>query len=415
MRRNLIAALDVGTTKMCALVGEEVDNRVDILATGMAPSNGLRKGVVINIESAVDSIKKAVKEAETISGVEIKSVYVGIAGGHIKGFDSYGAVGIKGREVRPRDVERAIDSARVVYIPLDREVLHIIPTEFILDGQCGIKDPVGMSGIRLEVKVNIITGALSSVQNLLKCCERAGLDVLGVVLEPIASAEAVLTEDEKELGVALIDIGGGTTDIAVYMDGNLRHTSIIAIGGSHFTNDIVIGLRLPVQEAERVKKNYGCAVVNLVDGAEEIDVAGADRQVRKIPMKYVSEIIQPRCEELAELINKEIGNISCLSGIVLTGGASLLSGIDRIIEAGLGLPVRIGVPEGIKSSFSPMQDTIASPIYSTGVGLILHAANETDTILGGDMLNVAFGRIKGWARTLFGIESPERLSARQRV
>ncbi len=414
MRRgNIIVGLDVGTTKICALVGEVMDNKIDILAIGSAPSTGLRKGVVINIESTVDSIKRAVKEAETISGVEIRSVYVGIAGGHIKGFESYGAVGIKGKEVRLQDVERVIDSASVVYVPLDREVLHVIPIEFILDGQDGIKDPVGMSGVRLEVKVHIITGAVSSVQNLLKCCERAGLDVIDIVLEPIASAEAVLTEDEKDLGVALVDIGGGTTDIAIYRDGSLRHTAVLALGGNHFTNDIAIGLRIPVQEAERIKKKYGYAITGMADGTEEMDVAGADKQVRKIPRKYIAEIIQPRCEELTELIKREIENISVqelgLSGVVMTGGASLLEGLDRVAEAGLGLPVRIGMPEGIKTSHvSPMQNAVSNPMYSTGIGLILHgSANGTERVFYGDMFNGIFDRMKEWVKNLFGSNGHE--------
>lgn len=410
MRRgNVIVGLDIGTTKICALVGEVMDNKIDVLAISSSPSTGLRKGVVINIEATVDSIKKAVKEAETIAGVEIRSVYVGIAGGHIKGFESYGAVGIKGKEVRPQDVERVIDSASVVYVPLDREVLHVIPTEFILDGQDGIKDPVGMSGVRLEVKVHIVTGAVSSVQNLLKCCERAGLDVIDIVLEPIASAEAVLTEDEKDIGIALIDIGGGTTDIAIYKDGSLRHTAVLALGGNHFTNDIAIGLRIPVQEAERVKKRYGCAITGMVDGTEEIDMVGADRQVRKIPRKYIAEIIQPRCEEISELIKREVEGVSNLqfglSGVVLTGGASLLEGIDRVVEAELGLPVRIGMPEGIRAShISPLQNTVSNPMYSTGIGLILYGSvNETERIFNGDLFNGIFDRMKGWVKNLFGV------------
>ena len=412
MRRgNIVVGVDVGTTKICALVGEVMEDRMDILSIGLSPSTGLRKGVVINIESTVDSIKKAVKEAEALAGFAIKSVYVGIAGGHIKGFESYGAIGIRGKEVRQQDVERVINSASVVYVPLDREVLHVIPMEFILDGQDGIKDPVGMSGVRLEVKVHIVTGAVSSVQNLLKCCEKAGLEVIDIVLEPIASAEAVLTEDEKDLGVALVDIGGGTTDIAIYRDGSLRHTAVLALGGNHFTNDIAIGLRIPMQEAERVKKKYGCAVTGMIDAAEEMDITGADRQVRKIPRRYIAEIIQPRCEELSELIKREIENIPAeeigLSGVVLTGGASLLQGLDRIMEAGLSLPVRIGMPEGIKTMHvSQMQNSVSNPMYSTGVGLILYGStNGTEKVFYGDMFNGIFDRMTGWVRNLLGVNS----------
>lgn len=427
-RENIIVGLDVGTTKICAIVGEVAGNKTDIIAVGSAPSTGLRKGIVINIEATVDSIKRAVREAETIAGVEIRSVHVGIAGGHIKGFESYGAVGIKGKEVRQQDVERAIDSASVVYVPLDREVLHVIPTEFILDGQDGIKDPVGMSGVRLEVRVHIVTGAVSSVQNLLKCCERAGLDVIDIVLEPIASAEAVLTEDEKDLGIALIDIGGGTTDIAIYRDGGLRHTAVLAIGGNHLTNDIAIGLRIPVQEAERLKKRYGCAITTMMDAAEEMDVAGADKQVRKIPRKYLAEIIQPRCEEIAELIRQEIenasGTVPNLSGAVLTGGASLLNGLDRVVEAELRFPVRIGLPERIKMnhviSASGRQDIISNPMYSTGIGLILYGSTDgTERAFYEDIFNGIFDRMTGWVKNLFGVKGHgligKKVSMKQRI
>ncbi|MCE5195291.1 MAG: cell division protein FtsA [Nitrospiraceae bacterium] len=411
-RRNIIVGLDVGTTKICAVVGEVKDGRAEIISIGSAPSTGLRKGVVINIDSTVDSIRKAVKESETLAGFGIDTVHVGICGGHIKGFESYGAVGIKGKEVRQQDVERAIDSASVVYVPLDREVLHVIPTEFILDGQDGIKDPIGMSGVRLEVKVHIVTGAVTSVQNLLKCCEKAGLDVVDIVLEPIASAEAVLSEDEKDLGVALVDIGGGTTDIAVYRNGSLRHTSVLAIGGNHFTNDIAIGLRIPLQEAERIKKKYGCAVpAMLVDKDEDMDVLGADKQLRNIPRKYILEILQPRCEELTELIKQEITGVpkveAGLSGIVLTGGSSLLSGIDRLVEAEIGIPVRIGIPEGTDTPQSlPIQHSIMTPVYSTGIGLVLHGSkNLSDGVFHGDVFVKIFDKMKDWVKNLIGFEN----------
>ncbi|MBI4685044.1 MAG: cell division protein FtsA [Nitrospirae bacterium] len=411
-KRNIFVGLDVGTTKICALVGELTDKKMDIIAMGSAPSTGLRKGIVINIEATVHSIKKAVEEAEAKAGFDIRSVYVGIAGGHIKSFESYGAVGVHGKEIKQRDVDKVIASASVVYIPLDREVLHIIPSEFILDSQAGIKDPVGMSGVRLEAKVHIVTGAVSSVKNLLKCCEKAGLDVADIVLEPIASAEAVLTEDEKELGTALIDIGGGTTDIAIYKDGSLRHTAVLALGGNHFTNDIAVGLRIPVQEAERVKKRYGCAYANATDGATEIDMEGADRQLRKIQKKYITEIIQPRCEELSELIREEIEGTYVIakntSGIVLTGGASLLEGIDSFLESELGFPVRKGIPEGIRGN------GLNNPMYSTGVGLILRGApHMTEDDLYEGVLNTAFERMKGWVKDLF--ESGSRVFGNRKI
>ncbi len=425
MKGNIIAGLDVGTTKICAIVGEAVGDEMEILAIGSSPSTGLRKGVVINIESTVEAVKEAVKEAETLSGIQIRSVYVGIAGGHVKSFESYGAVGIRGKEVGPQDVERAIESASVVYVPLDREVLHVIPTEFILDGQDGIKDPLGMSGVRLEVKVHIVTGAVSSVQNLLKCCEKAGLDVTDIVLEPIASAEAVLEESEKEHGIALIDIGGGTTDVAIYRDGSLRHAAVIAVGGNHLTNDIAVGLRITVQEAERIKKRYGCAIAAMVNGTDEMDMAGADKQVRRIPRKYLAEIVQPRCEELAGLIKREIENISNLevglSGVVLTGGASLLEGIDKVIEMELGLPVRIGAPGRISTSrISSLKNSIGSPIYSTGVGLIIYGSiSENGNGFCGSMFDGILDRMSSWVKNLLSGNGHDlagkRASIKQRI
>lgn len=293
---NIIVGLDAGTTKICSIMGEVSEEGVSVLAVSSHPSNGLKKGVVIDIEVTANSIKKTVADIEEMTGINVREVYVGIAGSHIKSFNSYGAVGIKGKEVTHEDVERAIDSASAVYVPLDREILHVLPTDFILDGQDGIKDPVGMAGVRLEVKVYIITGAVTSVQNLLKCCERAGLEVVDIVLQPLASAEATLTSYERDMGVMLVDIGGGTTDIALYKDGWLRHTSVLGIGGNHFTNDISVGLRVPFPEAERIKKKFGI-VAPVVTSSEmndmtEVDVVAIDGQVRTIPrnifLKYCS-------------------------------------------------------------------------------------------------------------------------------
>lgn len=349
---NIVVGLDVGTTKICAIMGDVNEDGVRVLAVSSHPSNGLRKGVVIDIEATANSIKKAVADIEEQTGTGVREVYVGIAGSHIKSFNSYGAIGIKGKEVTREDVERAIDSASAVYVPLDREILHVLPTDFILDGQDGIKDPVGMAGVRLEVNVYIVTGAVTSVQNLLKCCERAELDVIDIVLQPLASAEATLNPYERDMGVALVDIGGGTTDIALYKDDWLRHTAVLGIGGNHFTNDISVGLRVPFPEAERIKKKYG-SVSSFVPSPElnntaDVDVVAIDGQVRTIPAKYISEILQPRSEELLELIKREIqafqsGGVS-VSGVILTGGSSLLSGFDRMAEAILAMPVRIGYP-----------------------------------------------------------------------
>jgi cell division protein FtsA len=398
---SVVVGLDVGTTKICAVVGELVEGELEIRGVSTSASTGIRKGVVVNIESTVESIKNAVKTAESITGVEINAVYVGIAGGHIKGFNSYGAVGLRGKEVAYMDVERVIDSAKAVYVPLDREVLHVIPTGYILDGQNGIRDPVGMMGVRLEAKVYIITGAVTSVQNLLKCCEKVGLEVADIVFEPIASAEAILTDDEKELGVAIVDIGGGTTDIILYKDGSLRHTSVLAIGGNHFTNDIAVGLRVSVSEAERVKKSFGSAATSMVSDSEEIDIIQAG-QGRKILRRCLSEIIQPRTEELLDLIKGEL--ISCSAydiastGVVLTGGCSLLEGLDRMAEAVLGLPVRIGFPKDIKGC----KDIINSPMYATGVGLVFYGSDtESGRVFYPDAFTGIFGKMKDWVKGIF--------------
>lgn len=398
---DIIVGLDVGTTKICAVVGELVDGELEIRGVSTSASTGLRKGVVVNIESTVESIKNALKTAESFTGVEINAVYVGIAGGHIKGFNSHGAVGIRGKEVASVDVDRVIDSAKAVYVPLDREVLHVIPTGYILDGQNGIKDPIGMMGVRLESKVYIVTGAVTSVQNLLKCCEKAGLEVIDIVFEPLASAEATLTDDEKELGVAIVDIGGGTTDVILYKDGWLRHTSVLGIGGNHFTNDIAVGLRVSVSEAERVKRSFGTATINMVNDSEEIDIIQAG-QGRKILRRCLSEVIQPRTEELLDLIKGEL--VSCsgydiaATGVVLTGGGSLLEGLDRMAEAVLGLPVRIGFPKYIKG----YTDIINNPMYATGVGLVLHGLEtESNRVFYPDVFTGIFGKMKDWVKGIF--------------
>jgi cell division protein FtsA len=400
-RGNIIVGLDVGTTKICAVVGSIVDGELEILGVSTSSSTGLRKGVVVNIESTVESIKNAVKTAESFTGVEISTVYVGIAGGHVKGFNSYGAVGVRGKEVGHVDVERVIDSAKAVYVPLDREVLHVIPTGYILDGQNGIKDPVGMMGVRLEAKVYIVTGAVTSVQNLLKCFEKLNLNVVDIVFEPLASAEAILTDDEKDLGVAVIDIGGGTTDIIIYKDGWLRHSSVLAVGGNHFTNDIAVGLRVSVSEAERIKKSFGFAATSMVSDSEEIDIIQAGHD-RKILRRNLTEIIQPRTEELLDLIKSEL--ISCSgydiasTGVVLTGGGSLLKGLDRMAEAVLGLPVRIGFPKDIKGC----RDIMNNPMYATGLGLVLYGLDtESNRVFYSDAFTGIFRKMKDWVKGIF--------------
>ena len=403
-------------------MGEVSEEGITVLAVSSHPSNGLKKGVVIDIEATANSIKKAVAEIEEMTRTSVREVYVGIAGSHIKSFNSYGAIGIKGKEVTHDDVERAIDSASAVYVPLDREILHVLPTDFILDGQDGIKDPVGMSGVRLEVKVYIVTGAVTSVQNLLKCCERAGLEVVDIVLQPLASAEATLTSYEREMGVMLVDIGGGTTDIALYKDGWLRHTAVLGIGGNHFTNDISVGLRVPFPEAERIKKKFG-AVAAVAPSSEmndmtEVDVVAIDGQVRTIPRKYISEILQPRSEELLELIRHEMqefqGSGVAVSGVILTGGSSMLSGFDRMAEAILSMPVRIGYPvravhedqghdvehariQGLKEEFN-------TPIYATGIGLVVYGSESLMPVDGpmfsSNVFSKIVARMTGWFKKI---------------
>jgi cell division protein FtsA len=398
---NFIVGLDIGTTKICVVIGEAVNGMLEFRGVSTSQSTGLRKGAVVNIEATVESIRNALREAESSTGVEIRSVYVGISGNHIRGFSSYGAAGVRGKEVMPFDVERVIDSAKAVYIPLDKEVLHVIPTGYILDGQDGIKDPVGMIGVRLEAQVYIITAAVTSLQNLLKCCEKAGIEVADIVFEPLASAGAVLADEEKDLGVALVDIGGGTTDIVLYKDGWLRHSAILAIGGNHFTNDIAVGLRIAVSEAERIKQSFGSAVISRVHDSEEIEIVQAGQE-RKILRRHVAEIIQPRAEELLDLVKNELissnGYDMASTGVVLTGGGSLLEGIDLLAESILGLPVRLGAPKGITGC----PEVMKNPVYATGEGLVLHGFNcEWNDVSYHDHVNGIFGKMKDWVTGIF--------------
>jgi len=407
-KEELVVGLDIGTTKICALVAEiSKTGDIEIIGIGTHPSYGLRKGVVVNIEGTVNSIKKAGEEAELMAGVELDSVYAGIAGGHIRGFNSHGVVAVKEKEVTNRDIQRAVDAATAVAMPLDREVIHVLPQEFIVDDQDGIRDPLGMSGVRLEVKVHIVTGAVTSAQNIVKSCNRAGLNVNDIVLQQLASSEAVLTPDEKELGVALVDVGGGTTDLAIYYQGSIKHTSVIALGGNHVTNDIAVGLRTPTKEAEMIKRRYGCAMASLVKANETVEVPGiGGREPRILSRKILSEIIQPRVEEIFSLIRQEIkrSGIEDLiaSGIVVTGGASIMEGIQNIGEQVFELPVRIGVPTGVGG----LVDVVSSPIYSTAVGLVLYGSkNRVRRGFGGGSDNRLFNKIikrmKEWAQEFF--------------
>lgn len=395
MSRKFVVGLDIGTTKVCALVAKAGLGGQEIMGWGMARASGLDKGVVVDMDAASEAIGKAVSEAEISSGVEVKAAYVGVAGSHVKCLESYGATGIKGKEVTKKDVDRAIDSAAAMYVPLDREVLHVLPAHFVIDGQDGIVRPEGMSGVRLEARVRVITASQPAVDNLVRCCERAGVRVIDTVFEPVVSSQAVLRPDELSSGVVIVDIGGGTTDIAVYRDGTLRHASVLAVGGNHITNDIAIGLKLSRQEAEKVKEQYGRAAGGL-DSPGDIDVTGMNGR-KKISAQYLTDIVVSRCEEIFELIRHEIWECSVDSTgsipacVVLTGGTALLKGIERVAETSLGLPVRVGVPE---NGGLPVGDMFHGPVYSTCVGLMLHGL-ETERGVYEDLLHEVADRVKG--------------------
>lgn len=376
MRQQTAVGLDVGTTKICAIVGrEEADGRTGIVAVGAAPSLGLRKGIVVDTTLATRSIEQALRAVHDSTGEKVRSVYVGIAGGHIKGFAGSGAVAVKGGVVREEDVDRLLDAAGAVYVPVDREILHVIPTGFRLNGRNRVIDPVGLRGERLEGDVHIVTGSVTSVQNLIACCEQAGVEVLDIVLQPLASAESVLTEAERRDGVVLVDIGGGTTDVALYRDKMLRHTAVLAIGGNHLTNDISVGLGVPAADAENLKKDYGTVIGPEGTGLPEVVTIGRPEEKREVPLQYLTGIIQARCEELLGLVRKEMEAISFRLGtatVVLTGGTSLLRGIREFAGGLFGLPVRIGMPGGVIDS-----RLVHSPIYATGVGLVRYGLQHT--------------------------------------
>lgn len=405
-RNHLVVGLDIGTTKICTVVGEVTTNGIDIVGIGTYPSIGLRRGVVVNIESTVNSIKKAVAEAELMAGCEIASVYTGIAGGHIEGISSHGVIAIKSREVTQKDVDRVIDAARAVAIPMDREVIHILPQEYIVDDQDGIRDPLGMSGVRLEAKVHIVTGAVASAQNIVKCANRAGLDVQDIVLESLASSETVLTPEEKDLGVALIDFGGGTTDVAIFSENSIKHTSVLTLGGNHLTSDIAIGLRTPIAEAERLKINHGCCLGSLIEKDETIEVPGVGgRKPRILSRRILAEILEPRVEEVFELVKREIIKAGCLdfmtSGVVITGGSSLLPGVVEVTEQVFNVPARVGYPEDIGG----LVDVVNNPIYATGVGLVLFGVsaqlNRGFYIRDKKVFERVLARMKTWFEEFF--------------
>ncbi|MCW9025173.1 MAG: cell division protein FtsA [Gammaproteobacteria bacterium] len=402
IEKNLLVGLDVGTSKVVAIVGEVTDdNEIEVIGLGTHPSRGLKKGVVVNIESTVQSIQRAVEEAELMAGCQIHSVYAGIAGSHIRSLNSHGIVAIRDKEVSPADVDRVIDAARAVAIPADQKILHIMPQEFIIDDQESIREPVGMSGVRLEAKVHMVTGAVSAAQNIVKCVRRCGLEVDDIILEQLASSQSVLTEDEKELGVCLVDIGGGTTDIAVFTEGAIRHTAVIPIAGDQLTNDIAVALRTPTQYAEEIKIKYACALTQLASVEETIEVPSVgDRPPRRLARQTLAEVVEPRYEELFTLIQAELRRSGfedlCAAGIVLTGGSSKMEGAVELAEEIFHMPVRQAFPQYVTG----LIDVVRNPIYATGVGLLLfgyrnRSIRESEARMGGGLKGVLL-RMKSW-------------------
>ncbi|MDE2304142.1 MAG: cell division protein FtsA [Gammaproteobacteria bacterium] len=401
--RNLLVGLDIGTSKVVAIVGElQADGTLEVIGIGSHPSRGLKKGVVVNIESTVQSIQRAVEEAELMAGCEIHSVYAGIAGSHVRSLNSHGIVAIKDKEVVQGDVERVIDAAKAVAIPADQKILHVLPQEYIIDSQEGIRDPIGMSGVRLEAKVHIVTGADSAAQNIVKCVQRCGLAVDDIVLEQLASSFAVLTEDEKDLGVCLVDIGGGTTDIAVFGGGAIRHTAVIPIAGDQVTNDIAVSMRTPTQYAEDIKLRYACALSQLANPDETIEVPSVgDRPPRRLARQTLAEIVEPRYEELFALIRDELRRSgleeTVATGVVLTGGTAKMEGAIELAEEVFHMPVRLGIPQYV----SGLSEVVGNPIHATGVGLLLYARNTMDApraqgpLLGGGMKSL-LERMRHW-------------------
>jgi cell division protein FtsA len=399
-RENLIVSLDIGTTKIAVIISElQESGEPKIVGIGTSRSEGLKRGVVINLEKTVESIAQAVEDAELMAGVKVNSVFAGIAGDHIRSINSRGVIAISrsGNEIVPSDVERVINAARTVALPMDREIIHVLPQEYTVDDQSGIKDPVGMCGARLEAEVHIVTGAVTSAQNIYRSVKKAGLEVCDFVLQPLASSYALLSPDEEELGVALIDLGGGTTDVAIFHDGSIRHTAVIGVGGKNVTNDIAIGLRTPVEQAEEIKKSYGCALSTLVDSDEMINVPGvAGREPKEISRSVLAAIIEPRVEEILSLVLREMKktNYSDLlgAGVVLTGGGSLMEGMAELAEQIFDMPAKKGIPQG----FSGLVEVAATPIHSTGVGLILYGSEQVkdEKSRGGSKEKGWFGRMK---------------------
>ncbi len=405
--RDILVGLDIGTSKVTAIVGEVNDeDQLEVIGLGTSTSRGLKKSVVVNIESTVQSVQRAVEEAELMAGCQIHSVYTGIAGSHIRSMNSHGIVGIKDREVSKGDVERVIDAARAVAIPADQRVLQVMPQEFVIDQQEGIREPIGMSGVRLEAKVHLVTGAVSVAQNIIKCIHRCGLEVDDIILEQLASSSAVLTEDEKELGICLVDIGGGTTDVAVFTDGAIKHTAVIPIAGTQVTNDIAVAMRTPTQHAEDIKIRYACALRQLANPDDTIDVPSAgDRESRQLSRQTLAEIVEPRYEELLSLVLAELERSGfkdlVAAGVVLTGGSSRMEGVVELAEEIFHMPVRLGTAQNVTG----LVDVVRNPIYATGVGLLLFGFQnqklEQNALSGESVVAGAFNRVRSWFQGSF--------------
>lgn len=406
-QKRMLVGLDIGTSKVVAIVGEvDVDGNIEVVGLGSSPSRGMKKGVVVNIESTVHSIQRAIEEAELMAGCTIHSVYAGIAGSHVHSMNSNGIVAVKDREVTQTDIERVIDAAQAVAIPQDQAILHVIPQEYVVDSQEGIKEPVGMAGVRLEAKVHLVTGSVNAIQNIERCVQRCNLETDDIILEQLASSYAVLTDDERELGVCVVDIGGGTTDIAIFTEGAIRHTAVIPIAGDQVTNDIAMALRTPTQHAEKIKVKYACALTQLAKADEKIKVPSVgDRPPRDLSRQALAEVVEPRYDELFTLIQAELRRSGyedlIAAGIVLTGGTSKMEGVVELAEEIFHMPVRLARPVGV----SGLSDEINNPIYSTAVGLLLYAAGrenkKTINKFQSDDKKRPFGRIKDWIKDNF--------------
>jgi cell division protein FtsA len=419
--RKVITGIDIGTTKICAMIAEvTAEKSIEIIGIGLSPSHGLRKGIVVDIDKTSKAIKEACEKAERMAGIRIKSAYVGIAGSHISSFNSHGVVAVTGeeKEIKESDIHRVMEAAKIIPLSAEEEILHVLAREFIVDGCKGIKDPLGMSGVRLEVETHIVTGSSTSIQNLVKSVLRTGIEVDDIVLEPLASSESVLTEDEKELGIALVDIGGGTTDIIVFHEGSIAHTSVLPIGGNHVSNDIAVGLRTPIREAEKIKIESGCAVLDVVNKDESIEVVSASgKKTTKAPRKVLCEIIEPRMQEIFNLIKKDLQEVGprdlIPAGLVLTGGASLLTGADELASKVLSLPIRLGEPLNVSGLTGVVDnpvyiqkgDSIPKAIFATAVGLIEYGIKyqklEAKPRPNNELVRDFFEKLKKWFSDFF--------------